>query len=155
MKVIGLITFILILSSFIFAQETQKNDEFEYISCEDYLSKMFGLVNFLKENPNSKAYLLVYEGKETQYNFKKKKVETLRPAYGMAKIRIRSIQSRFVYLGENLLKQIVFVEAGFRENFMIEVWSVPLGAEPPKPTPTLKKMRYRKGKPQGFCYGCC
>ncbi len=48
-------------------------------------------------------------------------------------------------------EKIVFIEAGFREKLTIEFWLVPLGAEPPKPNPTLKKMKYQKGKPLDLC----
>ena len=52
-------------------------------------------------------------------------------------------------------EKFVFVESGFLEDFKVELWNVPDGATPPKPTPTLKRMKYRKGKPVGFCLGGC
>jgi hypothetical protein len=48
-----------------------------------------------------------------------------------------------------------FVVAGFRENFTVEFWIVPNGVTPPEPSPTLTKMKYRKGIPAKFCLGCC
>ena len=48
-------------------------------------------------------------------------------------------------------KRIVFIEGGFREKFTIELWVVPDGKLPPTSTPTLTKMKYRKGKPQDSC----
>lgn len=52
-------------------------------------------------------------------------------------------------------ERFVFVEAGLRENFTIEIWLVPGGAAPPTLAPTLTEMRFRKGKPRGFCTWCC
>jgi hypothetical protein len=48
-----------------------------------------------------------------------------------------------------------FIEAGFREKLTVEIWLAPNGATLPKPTPTLTKMKYRKGKAVGFCIDCC
>ncbi|HRH43423.1 MAG TPA: hypothetical protein PKY82_17465 [Pyrinomonadaceae bacterium] len=156
MKIIGLILSILMLCSSIFAQEAQITDEIGDITCDDYLLRMynvnFGLINDL----TSKVYILIYEGKEWRYNAKKDKTESVLPAYGSAKARIRSIKQYFkTYKQEDLLQRIVFVEAGFRENFAVEFWFAPNGASAPKPTPTLTKMKYRKGKPKEFCVICC
>lgn len=155
MKIIWLTFFILIFVFSTFAQEAQKFDEIGDTSCEDYLNRMAEVVAILRFDQTTKVYLLIYEGKEQRYNARKDKSEILLPAYGSAKARIRSIKKLFkVHQQESLLERIVFVEAGFREEFTVEFWQVPLGAQPPKPTPTLTKMKYRKGKPKEFCISC-
>lgn len=156
MKIIGLILSILILCSSIFAQGAIKQEEIGNTSCEDYLSRMEVVRSVLLSEPDTKIYLLIYEGKENLYNPKTHKINLVLPAYGSAQARIDSIKKRFEFMqSKHLLERIVFVKAGFRMTFAVEVWFVPNDATPPSPTPTLKKMRYRKGKPQGFCAGCC
>lgn len=155
MKIIGLIAFILITLSSIFAQEAQKIDEFSHLMCDDYLGRISYIRQVADENPSSKLYVLIYEGRETQYNSRKRKYEVAFPNYGSAKAKIASIK---LFLEKNKFtrnSQFVFIEAGFRNDLTVEAWLVPNGATSPKSTPTLKKMKYRKGKPKGFCLGCC
>lgn len=150
-------TIILVLSSFAFSQEIKQQDEFgSTLGCDGYIGIMDGVRSYLLRNPNSKIYFLIYEGREEKHNKKLNKDYLVFPIYGETKARISSMQARLkMFENEKLLERTVFVEAGFRQTFTIEVWSVPNGATPPKPTPTVKKMKYRKGKPKGFCDGCC
>ncbi|HQU84444.1 MAG TPA: hypothetical protein PKY59_15005, partial [Pyrinomonadaceae bacterium] len=74
---------------------------------------------------------------------------------GSAKAKIESMKKYISNVKKLSLENFSFIEAGFRENSTIVFWNVPKGAEPPKPTPTLKKMKYRKGKAKGFCLYCC
>ena len=138
----------------VFSQDAQKVDEFGSIQCDDYLARMDNMIIQAKNNVNSRIYVLIYEGKETNYNYRKNKDELVFPTFGSAKAKINSIKK--------LLKQhkyfddrFLFVEAGFREEYSVEIWLVPDGANPPEPSPTLKKMKYRKGKARGFCTSCC
>jgi hypothetical protein len=48
-------------------------------------------------------------------------------------------------------EKVLFISGGFRENHTVELWVVPNGANPPKATPTLESMKYRKGKPVNMC----
>ena len=143
----------LIILSFCFltisavAQEARKIDEFGKIFCDDYLARIDGIIVSLKELPSSKVFVMVYEGKESFFSSSKSRL----PQYGQANAYINSIKKRLSILYNINLDNFVFLKAGFRENLIIEFWSVPVGATPPTPTPTLKKMKYRKGKPRGFC----
>lgn len=156
MKIWRITALILILYCSSFAQQAELIDEFGNTACEDYLNRMDNLRLNVENNPNSKTYILIYEGKELWFNAARVKSKLVFPTFGSAKAKIYSIKMRFKFMqAEHLLDRIVFIEAGFRENFTLEIWSVPNGANPPKPTPTLTKMKYRKGKPVGFCAGCC
>ena len=75
------------------------------------------------------------------------------PTSGLAKAKTHSIK-KLLAIRKIPAEKSVFIEAGVQENFTIEFWLVPAGAVPPKPTPTLAKMKYRKGKSYGFCLGC-
>jgi hypothetical protein len=152
MKIIGLLLFMIIIACPVFAQEAKKIHEFGNTSCEDYLATMSWIAANSQNEPTSKIYVLVYEGKEYPL---KGKTELSFPAYGSARAKIRSMKQRLSLFEKTSLDNFVFIQAGFRENLTIEFWQVPVGATPPKPTPTLIKMKYRKGKAKGFCFDCC
>ena len=108
-------------------------------------------------NPDSKIYVFVYEGKVSQPIYKESKLvgyKSLLPQYGLAKARIESMK-KYLARKKVPVENYVFVNDGFREDFGVEIWMVPSDAKQPKPTPTLEKIKYRKGKPTGFCLGCC
>lgn len=151
---------LLSLSIIVSAQtpEAQKIDEFANVNCEGYLARMDNIFISALSDPSSKIYVFVYEGKLTKpkYDSTGKSIgyESALPQMGLAKARIRSMK-QYLKMKNMPPEKFVFIEAGFLENFKVELWNVPDGATPPKPTPTLKKMKYRKGKPVGFCLGCC
>jgi hypothetical protein len=137
-----------------FSQSADKLDEFVNIPCDDYLGRMDAAMNKASENPSSTVYVLIYEGKEFRYNNRKKKTELVFPGFGSAKAKISSMK-RYISLRSFPVERFKFVKAGFRENSTVEMWLVPSGGNQPKSTPTLTKMKYRKGKATGFCWWCC
>jgi hypothetical protein len=155
MKSLAVTMFLCILFSLsAFSQEAQKIDEFENTPCDEYLGRIDVTIIQARDNSSSTVYVLIYEGKELKYNPRKNKTELVFPNYGQAKAKIRSIK-KYLASRKFPVKRYSFVQAGFRENLTVEIWLVPQGAMPPKPTPTLTKMKYRKGKPMGFCIDCC
>jgi hypothetical protein len=115
---------------------------------------MDNAINEASNNPSSIVYILIYEGKELKYNVRKKKDELALPIFGTAKAKINSIK-KYLSLRKSPVKNFSFIEAGFRETPAVEIWIAPNWASPPKPTPTILKMKYRKGKAIGFCIDCC
>jgi hypothetical protein len=152
-----LICFAVFASSAFAQTEAVKVEEFGYINCEEYLARMDYAINETQNNPNAIMYVLVYEGKTKRYKYKKdgsyESVFDL-PQRGLAKTRIISMKKYLAVRGFPV-ERFVFIEAGLRENFTIEMWLVPNGIMPPKSTPTITEIKYRKGKPRGFCLGCC
>ena len=147
-----LVTLIFCISAF--SQEAVKMQEFEDTVCEDFLSRMDGVIAESQNNPSATIYVFVYEGRELKYNNRKNKMEKVLPAFGSAKVKINSMKI-FIERRGISIETFTFIEAGFRENLTVEMWVVPNGATPPKPSPTLEKIRYRKGKAIGFCLWCC
>ncbi|HEX8638728.1 MAG TPA: hypothetical protein VF692_11735 [Pyrinomonadaceae bacterium] len=137
-----------------FSQESQKIDEFENLPCDEYLGRIDFFISEARKNPSSTIYVLVYEGKVLKYNANKNRTESVFPTVGSAKAKISSIKKRLEFR-EVEAERFRFVKAGFRENSTVEIWLVPDVATPPKATPTLTKMKYRKGKAFGFCLECC
>jgi hypothetical protein len=142
----------LVLCVSAFSQEAVKMQEIADPTCEYYLSRIDDAIAASENNPSAAIYVFVYEGKELKYSNRKNKMEKVLPTFGSAKAKINSMKKR---ISKFLLQRFTFVEAGFRETLTVEFWLVPVGATVPKPTPTLAKMKYRKGKATGFCLGCC
>lgn len=134
--------------------EPQKVDEFENLWCDEYLARMDAVIITAVNNPSSTVYVLIYEGRERQYNTRKKKTELMLPTFGSAEAKIRSIK-KYLSIRKFKGKNFTFVKGGFRESWAVEIWLVPAGGMPPKATPTVTKMKYRKGKAIGFCTECC
>lgn len=136
--------------------EVRQIDEFENTNCDDYLGRMDSLLMEVTNFSNSKGYVFVYEGKLKtlvyEKNAKFKGIEYITPRAGIAKGLIGYLKNHLLFRGFDS-NRIVFVEAGFREKFTVELWLVPNEMNPPKPTPTLKKIKQRKAKPSpfGFC----
>lgn len=154
-----ILAFIFCLTSSIcaFSQKAELIDGIGSVNCETYLAFAEKTMIEQTNNPNAKTYIFVYEGKElipVYKNGKFIKDKSVLPKIGLATAKIQSMKAR-IKRAKISLDNFVFVKGGFRENFMVEIWSVPNGAKPPKSTPTLKKMKYGKGKAKGFCLGCC
>jgi len=140
----------------VFSQKTEEIDEFgSLVNCEEYLARMDSVIQNAQKNPSVTIYVLVYEGKQANYDYKSNKTKFSLPPVGLAKAKIASMKKYISGFRNFSLERFVFVNAGLREEFGVEFWSVPQGSTPPKPAPELKKIRYRKGKAYGFCLGCC
>ncbi len=83
-----------------------------------------------------------------------KEIWKILPRIGKANSRIDLIKKHLKFLRYST-KNIVFINGGFRENLTAEFWLVPRNAEPPKLTPTLKKIKHRKGKAPKLQMGDC
>jgi hypothetical protein len=152
--------FVLIISFVSFARSQSKAyliDELENPSCEGYLASMDNVTIQAKKYPASRLIIFVYEGKVDRTVYQKNgKVSTRLslPEHGLGDMRIRSMKK---YLGSRgaALERFFFFPEHFREKLSVEIWMVPEGASAPEPTPSIETMKYRKGRPKGFCMACC
>jgi hypothetical protein len=135
-----------------YGQAATKIEEISNVQCEYHLLIMDLAIIEAGTNPDSVVFVLVYEGMEIRY--RKQGPEMVRPRRGSADAQITSMKQ---YLSSRGLKEDLFsfVKAGFREKSTVEFWLAPKGAPPPQPTPTLSKIKYRSGRPVGFCTWCC
>ena len=150
----SILFFCILFSATTFAQTAEILDEFSNLACDEYLGRMDWILFETRKDSSANIYVFVYEGKETKYNFRTDKIDFVFPTRGSAKAKIASMKTYAAYRKVSVEK-FKFIEAGFREKSTVEIWFVPKGAEPPTPTPTLEKMKYRKGKAKGFCVSCC
>jgi len=154
MKATIALIFCVFLSAVVFSQETWKLDEFEHLSCDDYLGRMDTYISEARKDTSSKLYIVIYEGKEFRYDGQMPNGRFVLPRFGSAQAKIRSMKQWFSHRGFEA-KRYSFIRGGFREKMTVEFWIVPKGASPPVPTPTLTKLKYLKGKAYGFCTDCC
>lgn len=149
MKLIASTILLLSLFSCVFAQDRVEFDEFGKLSCDNLTPRIGNLVHAIESYKDSKGAVIIYNGKVplTLYNGRSK---TVYPRRNEVKAEIDNIKTRikFYNFDEN---RIVFIDGGFRENFTIELYHVPSGAPLPEPTPSLKTMKYRKGKAKPSC----
>lgn len=159
MKKIAFLT--LLLFSAVFDTSAQVKEakllqKFGNTNCDDYGAKLDTLLAELHYSPDSKGYVLVYEGNVllaiSDKNIKSVTFKYVSPEVSAAKELI-SFFKKHLQFRNFPRERINFVEAGFREKFVVELWVVPSGLAPPKPAPTLQRIKHRrhKPKPYGFC----
>lgn len=158
MKIInGFCLIILFFSVSVFSQIATKIDVFNLtdnrLQCGT-VSKLDNIYLSFKDSLQSKLYIIYYEGQyraTSVYNFKTKKLipKSVYPKRADALNKAKEIPLYLTKVYKIPAKQLVLVDGGFRQSFALEVWSVPEGAEIPKPTPTLdrKDIKFVKGKP--------
>lgn len=155
------ILFLIFILSFllcipVFSQEAVKIDEFTNTTCDDYWSRTSFLYTDLNRNLEAKAYIFVYQGKLTKLVYDKKgnlkRTDYVSPPKNEANELIGYFE-RDAAFKDIPTDKVTFVEGGFREKFTVEFWIVPVGTNPPKPTPTLEKVKQRKPvrHPFGYC----
>lgn len=141
----SIILFFLFSASAFTQEKVEQIDEFGSLMCDDYLSHFDQAIFQSQINPTSKIYFYIYEGKEYyQGQFRDS-------ALGSAKAKIESVKKYISKTRGISLKNFGFLRAGFRRKMTVEIWLVPKGALPPAATPSLKRIKYRKGKAKGFC----
>lgn len=133
-----------------FAQEARKIDEFGNESCDNFRNLLDIFFAELKDSKDAKGYIFVYEGKllVPLYN---KENRTIYPQRGEAEAEIKLIRQHILFRDFDK-SRIVLINGGIRERYTVELWIVPNNSTPPKSAPTLKKMKYRKGKAKDRCY---
>jgi hypothetical protein len=137
-------------------KEVQKIEEFGATNCCDYRARMDNLFIEIDKSYDAKGYVFVYEGNIEQRvydkNGKYKETKDVPSEKGSAEELIDYFKNHLL-LRRFSPEKIVFINAGFREKYTVELWLVPNGVNPPKPTPTLEKIKQRKPKhkPFGFC----
>jgi hypothetical protein len=137
MKVLKLTLFAIIFSTGVFAQaaitETQKIDEFGAIHCCDFGARVDYAAITQRANPGSQIYVVFYDARNA--------------VRGQFRGFVRGFKMRALFQKVDM-RDIVITNGGFRKRLTVEMWIVPPGAEPPKPTPTVnrKNVRYWKSR---------
>jgi hypothetical protein len=100
-----------------------KFDEFGMVAVEDENEKLGSAVRAAQFG-NDKVYLIGYAGRNSERMF---------ASNALRRMRDQIVKSGFP------TGRVLAYDGGFREQPAFEVWIVPEGAEPPKPTPTIDR----------------
>jgi len=98
--------------------------------------RLRAFASYLKENPHFQAYIMSYGGRRT--------------FLGEAKTRGRSATTYLVKSRGIKASAITVIDAGYREDWVVELWYGVKGGSPPVPLPTIDKKQVvmRTGKSQ-------
>jgi len=104
-------------------------DEFPSVAFDDDKARLDNLAIELQNNPGATGYVVAYGGRNSRAGeadrMGRRAVEYLSTTRGISRDRI------------------IFINGGYREANSFELWIVPQGAEPPRPTPTLSPEQVR------------
>ncbi|HEX8353641.1 MAG TPA: hypothetical protein VF611_12120, partial [Pyrinomonadaceae bacterium] len=96
---------------------------------DDDKARLDNLAIELQNNPGSTGYVVAYAGRGSRAGeadrMGRRAVDYLTAARGISRGRL------------------AFINGGHRESNTFELWVVPQGAEPPRPTPTLSPEQAR------------
>ncbi|MDQ3820526.1 MAG: hypothetical protein M3362_22980, partial [Acidobacteriota bacterium] len=101
----------------------RKVDDFEYLDTDSEGARLDAFAIELGKEPQSRGYIISYNQRDIPPG------RFLRRIYGDKHylVNYRGIEPN----------RLVVVNGGYREKFRTELWLVPNGASPPKPTPTI------------------
>jgi hypothetical protein len=153
-QIFSFLLFLLLFSS-VSAQDKEavKSDEYGDINCEEMMARVDNLLVNLQQKPDTKLYIIFYEGKHLRniYDKKSDKIGTkvVNPIRKEAERRVDDVISYVTKRRNyNEKNRLIVTDGGFRENFIIEFWIVPNGTDIPPLTPTLTEndFKFRKSK---------
>ena len=105
--------------------EARKLDEYGRLILKDEEARLDNFAIELNNDPAAQAYVIAYSGRVS------------RP--GEAKMAAGRAKNHLVNKRAIDGNRIVTVDGGARVQPAVELWIVPSGAEPPKPSPTVKR----------------
>jgi hypothetical protein len=104
-------------------------DEFPSVAFDDDKARLDQMAIELQNSPGSTGYIIAYAGRRSRAGeadrMGKRAVDYLTTTRGISRSRL------------------VFVNGGYRETNAFELWLVPQGAEPPRPTPSATPEQLR------------
>lgn len=99
-----------------------KIDEFSHLPYSDIAARMDSYFNLMANEPNLTGYIIVYGSRASNKKDVAQVIKTLNRI-----MLFRKYDPTFIKI----------VDGGFREDMSVEVYLLPAGTEPPKPSPTL------------------
>ena len=129
------------------ASTPRKVDEYGNICCDDEKARLDNFAAVLASEPDARAYIIYYGGRRRNYPYCHSERVGL-PKRGDAAARVRKLKPFLISTRGVDPARILVVNGGYREHWTAELWVVPQGAAPPRPTPTVdpRKVRFRKGR---------
>lgn len=104
--------------------EARKLDEYGKVTPKEQNTKLEHFTIGLFSDPSAMGYIIAYNGRASLAT------DAQKAANGAKNYLVKTLGLT--------PERVVTVDGGYREQPTIELWLVPSGAEPPKPTPTIK-----------------
>lgn len=113
-------------------------DEFGDINCEDEYARLDNFAVTLQKEPATKGVIIFYGGQRFRGRL---------PKRGEAATRASRLKPYLVERRGISADRILVIDGGYAKDWHVELWIIPVEANPPQPRPTvpIEKMRFRKG----------
>lgn len=145
--------FVLVIPAVGQPKAARKVDEFGNATCEDIKARLDKLAIALINEPLARGFVIVYEGKHAHNVYDKNgdyEIKYYLPAKGESGYLSGLMKVYLTKTRGMSPEKVLFISGGYQENYKVELWLVPLGSDPPETNSTIKKIKYRKGKPRSL-----
>jgi len=133
---------------------TQIFDRFGDVCCDDEKAHLDNFAVELQAQPNVQGYIIFYGGRRVSYPYCNNRLRLQRRGEAQA----RAARLKPYLTGTRAIDpaRVIVIDGGYRESWTAELWLVPMGANPPTPSPTVqpKDIRFRKGRIKKSFYEC-
>jgi len=122
-------------------------DEFGDINCEDEYARLDNLALQLRNEPNAKAVIVFYGGRRFRGRLPKRDEAASRAA----RLKPYLVQRRGIPA-----ERVQVIDGGYKEEFQIQLWVIPIEVQMPLPDPTIqaKGIKFQKGKANARQFKC-
>ncbi len=115
-------------------QPAKRFDEFPSVAFDDDKARLDNLAIELQNNPTATGYIIAYSGRRSRAG----EADRMNARAADYLVNTRGISRN----------RIIVLNGGWRENNSYEIWLVPQGAEPPRPTPTVDPNELQRVAPR-------
>ena len=129
------------------SDKLRKFDEFGDINCEDEYARLDNLALQLRNEPNAKAVIVFYGGRRFRGRLPKRDEAASRAA----RLKPYLVQRRGIPA-----ERVQVIDGGYKEEFQIQLWVIPIEVQMPLPDPTIqaKGIKFQKGKANARQFKC-
>lgn len=121
-------------------------DEIGFWCCEDVRQRLDTFLLELQNDPEARGVVIFYGGRyhPTCHDDNEMRL----PRRGELSYLITAIEKHFEFR-KFPLDRIKWINGGYKEKVVVQLWHLPKGAETPSPEPTVlkKDIRFKVGKP--------
>ena len=129
--------------------QLRKFDEFGDVNCEDEYARLDNLAVQLGNEPNAKVLIIFYGGRRFRGRL---------PKRGEAAARTARLKPYLVERRGIPAERVEVMDGGYKEEFKIELWVIPIGVTSPVPDHTAtipaKDIKFQKGKATARQFKC-